>query len=159
MSNKKQCVSVRLKNGDLQKIEQIANRLNVKNSDVIRYAVKAMLKSLMPLHDDEVKGHRLLPMIIDHCCDLSHHFDLDADQLENIINADSTNKDECVQRHDIELLALCGLSPEHIQYKFQEITGQNATTDEIPHLLKEYLINKYEKQKKRSKGNTKTPRK
>lgn len=155
MNNKKHCVSVRLKHGDLLKIEQLASRLNVRNSDVIRYAIKSTLNNLIPLHDNETHGYRLLPAIIDHCHELNRHFDLDADQLDRIINGGSRDEDERVQRHDIELLSLCGLAPEHIKYRFQEITGQDAHIDEIPQLLKEYLISKYETGN--SRNNNKLP--
>ena len=148
MSHQKQTVSVRLKQKDLQKIERIAVRLNIKNSDVIRYAIKTTLNDLIALND-EARGYWLLPMIIDQCCELSRHFDLDANQLGKIINSDT--EDECVQHNDIELLTLCGLSPEHIQFKFQEVTGISATIEEIPKMLKEYLINKYEKLQKHNK--------
>lgn len=143
MSNKKQTVSIRLKQSDMQKVEQLAGRLNAKNSDVIRYAIKITLNNLIALHDAGLSGRRLLPMIIDHCCDLCRYFDIDVDQLEKIINSGSKGEDEIVQRSDIELLSLCGLPPDHIQFRFQEVTGQRATIDEIPDLLKEYLINKY----------------
>lgn len=143
MNNKKQCVSVRLKPSDLEKIERVADRLGVRNSDVIRYAIKTAITRLMDLHDHSIAGHRLLPMFLSQCNELNRHFDLDADRLDEIINEHITEETEKVERMDIELLALCGLSPHYIQSRLQEITGQTAEPEEIPQVLNQYLIDKY----------------
>lgn len=143
MSENKQCVSVRLKPSDLEMIERIAERLGAKNSEVIRYAIKTALTRLMPLHDPHTDGHRLLPLFIANSHELNRHFDLDADRLNTILNGKAGHKTEMIDRMDIELLALCDLSPQYIQTRLLEITGKEANPEDIPQVLHKYLLEKY----------------
>lgn len=154
MKNNKQCVSIRLKPSDIDKIERIAARLGARNSDVIRYAIKTTLTRLMDLHDSDTQGFRLLPILLNHCNELNRHFDLDADRLDEIINTGIERETDRVDRADIELLALCGLSPHYIQSRLQELTGETASTEEIPKLLHEYLLEKYRKRQKEDGENS-----
>ncbi len=143
MDNKKQCVSVRMKPNDLHNIERIARRLGVRNSDVFRYAIKTTLTRLMPLNDPSNRGHRLLGLFVDQCNEFNRHFDFDADRLHSIINGGIENEEENVDRHDVELLALCGLEPSYIQSRLQELTGHYTESEEAQKCLKEYLLGKY----------------
>ena len=45
--------------GDIRKVKRHASRLGVRDSDVIRYAVKSTLARLGPLYDLEVHGRNL----------------------------------------------------------------------------------------------------
>lgn len=142
MDNKKQCVSVRLKPKDVDKIERIAKRLGVRNSDIIRYAIKTTLTQLISLQNQECRGYRLLPMFIEHATALTNHLDLDADKLEEILN-DGLPEDEKIHRSDIELVAMSGLPQQFIQQRIEEIFGHVADMDELPLILEEYLMEKY----------------
>ncbi|BCO30044.1 MAG: hypothetical protein CMN57_13090 [Gammaproteobacteria bacterium] len=143
MNNKKQCVSVRFKPSDLERIERIARRLGARNSDVIRYAVKTALTRLMDLCDPRMGGQRLLPLLLGQYNELNRHFDLDADRLEGIINNEEIPEQNRVERTDIELLAMCALSPHYIQNRLQEITGQAIDADDAQRMLHKYLQEKY----------------
>jgi Arc/MetJ-type ribon-helix-helix transcriptional regulator len=43
MENRKQAVSIRMSASDVRKIKRLAERLGVRDSDIIRFAVKSML--------------------------------------------------------------------------------------------------------------------
>lgn len=142
MDHKKQCVSVRLKPKDVEKIDYIAKRLGVRNSDVIRYAIKSTLTQLINLQNPECRGYRLLPTFIQNANELNHHLDLDTDRLEEIFN-EGVPEEEKLSRSDIELVAMCGLPPHHLQLRIEELLGTSADLDELPFIVEEYLINKY----------------
>ncbi len=146
MDNKKQCVSVRMKPSDLHKVERIAKRLGVRNSDVFRYAIKTTLTRLMPLNDPSYRGQRLLNLFVDLANELNRHFDFDADRLHAIINEGIEDATENVDRKDVELLALCGLEPGYLQARLQEVTGRQTDSEEVQKHLKEYLLDKYNKE-------------
>ena len=73
MDSRKQAVSIRMSAGDIRSVKKLARRLGVRDSDVIRLAVKSMLAKLGPLNDATVRGtqsraglrrirHRYLPL-------------------------------------------------------------------------------------------------
>ena len=64
VDNKKQNVSVRMSSTDLKRIKDIAQRMNVRDSDVFRFAIKNTLAKLTPLNDSLVRGKDLLPVKI-----------------------------------------------------------------------------------------------
>lgn len=142
MDNKKQCVSVRLKPKDVEKIESLARRLGVRNSDIIRYAIKNTLTQLINLQNSHCRGHRLFPTLVEHAGSLTNHLDLDADRLDEIIN-EGLSKDEQIDRSDVELIALSGLSQHHIQPRLEELFGRQVEMDEMPQVLEDYLMDKY----------------
>ena len=51
MDSRKQAVSIRMSAADIRSVKRLAERLGVRDSDVIRFAVKVMLGRLAPLHD------------------------------------------------------------------------------------------------------------
>ncbi len=89
MENKTCCISVRLSEAEHHKIKITAEKLHVRNSDFMRYAIKTALTRLSAFHNPELSGIALLPTMIEHCNELNRHFDLDADKLDVIINAKS----------------------------------------------------------------------
>jgi hypothetical protein len=107
MESRKQAVSIRMSSADVRKIKRLAERLGVRDSDIIRFAVKSMLGKLAPLHDPMIRGRGLVPVFLDYGQELAHQFDLDAARLEAIINQDADEKSS-VEREDIQLLALNG---------------------------------------------------
>ena len=54
MDSRKQAVSIRMSAADIRSVKRLAERLGVRDSDVIRFAVKVMLGRLAPLHDPGV---------------------------------------------------------------------------------------------------------
>jgi hypothetical protein len=102
---RKQAISLRVGTADLRKVKKLAQRLGVRDSDVIRFAVKTMLARVAPLCDHGVHGRALLPAFIEAGSDLCRHFDLDAARLEEIIN-DGVGKDQEVESDDLQLIAM-----------------------------------------------------
>ena len=54
--SRKQAVSIRLGAGDIRKLKLLAERLGVRDSDVIRFALKWSLNRVAPLCDPEIRG-------------------------------------------------------------------------------------------------------
>ncbi|VAX13122.1 hypothetical protein MNBD_GAMMA24-1425 [hydrothermal vent metagenome] len=144
MGNKTSCISVRLSESDHSKIKTTAKTLQVRHSDIMRYAIKTTLTRLSAFHNPELTGPALLPTIIEHCNELNRHFDLDADKLDNIINAEVVTPGRQVARSDIELLALCGMPTEMIQQRFIQATGIKLKANEVYQFMKKYLAEKYQ---------------
>ena len=65
MDSRKQAVSIRMSSGDIRNVKKLAKRLGVRDSDVIRLAVKAMLARLGPLNDSSLRGRSLVPVFVE----------------------------------------------------------------------------------------------
>ena len=92
---------------DLKKIKKISERLGVRDSDVIRYAVKCLLVKLSPISDPAVRGRHLVPVFLEMGRDLTHGFDIDAARLHEILN-DGASPEECVGIEDLHMIAMAG---------------------------------------------------
>src|SRR3974390_3106905 len=79
--NRKQAVSIRLGSADIRKVKRLAKRLGVRDSDVIRFAIKSTLNRVAPLCDPEIRGPSLVPMFVETGAELIQHFELDAFRL------------------------------------------------------------------------------
>jgi len=143
MNERKQCVSVRLKPRDLKTIARLAARLNTRVSDVIRYSFRTTLTRLLPLHDENICGRQLLPLFIEMGSELIQNFDLDADRLENILNKGVHNRQQKVDRIDIELLILGTMPPQHLRNRLVENLDIKCDIDDAQELLHDYLREKY----------------
>jgi hypothetical protein len=115
MENRKQAVSIRMSASDVRKIKRLAERLGVRDSDIIRFAVKSMLGKLAPLHDPLMRGRSLMPVFLDYRQELAQDFDLDAARLEAIINEGADEKSR-VDREDIQLLAMSGFGRPYARW-------------------------------------------
>jgi hypothetical protein len=145
MEIRKQAVSIRMNGGDVRKVKKLAQRLGVRDSDVIRFAVKSMLSRLGPLYDAEVRGRNLVPVFVESGVDLLQFFELDGMRLEAIINegVDSARR---VDREDIELLALTGGQTPYAALKLSELHRADPESSDANHLassLRQYLYDKY----------------
>jgi hypothetical protein len=142
---RKQAVSIRMNGGDVRKVKKLAQRLGVRDSDVIRFAVKSMLARLGPLYDPEVRGRNLVPVFVESGVELLRFFELDAMRLESMINegADPARR---VDRDDIELLALTGGQTPYAALKLSELNrGDHDSGDasQLASSLRQYLYEKY----------------
>jgi hypothetical protein len=115
MEHRKRAVSIRMSSADVSKVKRLAQRLGVRDSDVIRYAVKSALAKLAPLHDPGVRGRSLVPVFVESGAELFHHFDLDAMRLENIIN-DEADDSRRVDHEDIQLIAMSGVQQPYARW-------------------------------------------
>ena len=142
MENQKQCVSVRLSTGDIRKIKRIAQRLNVSDSDVIRFGIKGMLSKLRPLSDSTSAGSQLLPVFLEHGNEVARYFDFDADRLDYIINQNA-DTEQAVGRIDIELLAMRNVFPNYLKMQLEKLLGETIEEKELISNLRQYLYGKY----------------
>lgn len=141
--NKKQNVSVRMNAADLKKIREVADRLQVRESDVFRFAIKNTLAKLTPLYDKEVKGSDLVPVFMEFGKELTNYFDLDSSRLEEIINDGVESPMRRVDKEDIELLAMSGTQENYAFIKLKDLSGQVNESQGLSSLLKQYLSDKY----------------
>jgi hypothetical protein len=142
LDHRKQAVSIRLGEGDLRNVKRIAKRLGVRDSDIIRFAIKSMLNRISPLCDNAITGKHLVPVLVESGDELIRYFELDTFRLESIINeqADALVR---VDRDDIALLAMNGLREQYLMMRLNDSPG--APTDDAGHArsLRAYLYDKY----------------
>ncbi|MGD8558048.1 MAG: hypothetical protein PVF34_03190 [Gammaproteobacteria bacterium] len=141
--DKKQNVSVRLNVSDLAKIKEIAKRLQVRESDVFRFAIKATLAKLIPLHDSSVRGSDLVPAFIECGTELTSYFDLDALRLETIFNDGLHDPGKRVDSEDIELLAMAGIKENYVYLKLKDLASRQRLPMGPAALLRQHLYEKY----------------
>jgi len=142
---RKQAVSIRMNAADIRKVKRLASRLGVRDSDVIRFAVKSTLTRLGPLYDSEVQGRNLVPVFVEWGNELLRFFDLDAARLEAIIN-EGTSADARVEREDIALLALTASQEPYAALKLcalDRAEHRDQTQAELSESLRRYLYSKY----------------
>jgi hypothetical protein len=146
---RKQAVSLRLSAGDIRKIKRLGKRLGVRDSDVIRYALKVTLAKLAPLCDPSVRGRHLMPVFIDTGTDVLQHFELDAEQLESIIN-DGAENEHRVATEDIQLMAMMGMQRSYARLSLREIrehvaagAPEDALEDTLSTSFRRHLYAKY----------------
>lgn len=145
IESRKQAVSIRMNVSDVRKVKKLANRLGVRDSDVIRFAVKTMLARLGPLYDPEVRGRNLVPVFVESGSELLRFFDLDGARLEAIVN-EGVEPGKRVDRDDIALLALSGGQEQYAALKLSELNQENASHPPAADLaasLRQYLYEKY----------------
>ncbi len=144
MDNKSCCISVRLSATEQKKIKATVKKLQVRNSDIVRYAIRTTLVRLSAFYNPGFNGVTLLPTMIKYCNELNRHFDMDADKLDKIINAEVSEPGSRVARNDIEMLALCGMPVEIIQQRFKQITDIDLDEKDVYQFMKSYLVEKYQ---------------
>jgi hypothetical protein len=145
LESRKQAVSIRMNMSDVRKVKKLATRLGVRDSDVIRFAVKTMLSRLGPLYDPEVRGRNLVPVFVESGTELLRFFDLDGARLENIVN-DGVEPGKRVDRDDIALLALTGAQEQYAALKLSELNQTESTQQspaDLASSLRQYLYEKY----------------
>jgi hypothetical protein len=142
IDHRKQAVSIRLGESDIRNIKRMAKRLGVRDSDVIRFAIKSTLNRIAPLGDQAIRGRNLVPVLVESGDELIRHFELDAFRLESIIN-EQVEEARKVDRDDIALLAMSGLRDEYLMMRLNEgerTAGEAAVPERS---LRHYLYDKY----------------
>jgi hypothetical protein len=119
MESRKQAVSIRMSSADIRSVKKLAKRLSVRDSDVVRFAVKTMLAQFSPLCDSTIRGRELVPILAEHGSELCRHFDLDVGQLEAIVN-DNAEDGRRVDRDDIQLIAMTHLQRSYLGVRLYE---------------------------------------
>jgi hypothetical protein len=142
IDKRKQAISIRLGGSDLRNVKRIAKRLGVRDSDIIRYAIKSTLNRVAPLCDEGITGRNLVPVLVESGDELIRHFELDAYRLDTIIN-EFAEKHLRVDRDDIALLAMSGLREQYLVMRMKEGGAWNAADSESARSLRNYLYEKY----------------
>ncbi len=145
VESRKQAVSIRMHAADIRKVKKLAQRLGVRDSDVIRFAVKCALSRLGPLNDPEVKGRNLVPVFVESGAELLRFFELDAARLDAIIN-DGADPMRRVEREDIALLAMTGAPEPYAALMLNELNRDDRHRErpgEISESVRQYLYAKY----------------
>jgi hypothetical protein len=145
VESRKQAVSIRMNSSDVRKVKKLAGRLGVRDSDVIRFAVKSMLAKLGPLYDPEVHGRNLVPVFVESGSELLRFFEIDAAKLEGIING-GVDTDHHVDREDIALLALTSAQEPYAALRLSELEQTERPRRgpvELMESLRQYLYAKY----------------
>lgn len=145
MANKKN-ISVRLGIGDLRRIKEIALRLEVKESDIFRFAVKSLSSRLMPMINRQLKGVPMLVALLESGEELLRYFEFDAYHLDKLINgeAEGEEEDKAVAEEDIELLAIGIVNADYIADQMSSRLGVNVDPAVAFDSMHEYLMNKYQ---------------
>jgi len=142
LDHRKQAVSIRLGESDLRNIKRMARRLGVRDSDIIRFAIKSMLHRISPLCDDGITGRNLVPVLVESGDELIRHFEFDAYRLERIIN-ERADEDARVDRDDIALLAMNGLREQYLVMRLNDNNGAPIDAVGQGRSLRAYLYDKY----------------
>ena len=145
IESRKQAVSIRMNVADVRKVKKLAQRLGVRDSDIIRFAVKSMLARLGPLYDPDMRGRNLVPMFVESGSEMLRFFDLDAPRLHAIIN-EGVEAGRQVDRDDVALLALSSGQETYAALRLTELDRQDRPAGELPDLarsLRQYLYDKY----------------
>jgi (2Fe-2S) ferredoxin len=142
VDQRKQAVSIRLGDSDIRNIKRIAKRLGVRDSDIIRFAIKATLSRIAPLCDPGIQGRNLVPVLVESGDELIRYFELDAFRLENIIN-EHVKEGSQVERDDIALLAMSGLREEYLVMRLKDGNGPSVDPVSTGYSLRRYLYDKY----------------
>jgi hypothetical protein len=146
IDNRKQPISIRLGASDLRNVKRLAKRLGVRDSDIVRYAVKSMLGRIAPLCDERIVGRDLVPILVESGDELIRHFELDSVRLESIINEHAEERSR-VEREDIALLAMSALREQYLltRIKQDSLGDANGAADAsaAARSLRYYLYDKY----------------
>lgn len=137
--SRRRAVSIRLANADIRNIKRFAKRLGVRDSDIVRFAIKSTFARLAPLCDPAIRGRSLVPVLVEAGDELIRHFELDAFQLEAIVN-DQVEPAEQVEREDIALLSMSSLRQDYLRMRFGKDQRGNETSVDS---LRGYLYGKY----------------
>jgi len=142
VDQRKQAVSIRLGESDIRHIKRIAERLGVRDSDIIRFAIKSSLNRIAPFCDPAIRGRNLVPVLVESGDELIRYFELDAFRLEAIIN-EGVEEGRQVDRDDIALLAMSGLRDEYLVLRMKDGNGSAAEATAAARSLRGYLYDKY----------------
>lgn len=150
MGIRKKAISVRIGEADLMNLRRLAKRLGVRDSDVIRVAIKSLLGRWSPLHDTLVCGRSLVPVFLENAGDLFRHFDLDTPRLDSIIN-DGAEDASRVALEDIQLIAMSGVQRSYVRWRLEQVGSGSAADSrssaaddrQVEQTLWQYLYEKY----------------
>ncbi|HEY2037739.1 MAG TPA: hypothetical protein VGG96_12035 [Steroidobacteraceae bacterium] len=131
---------------DLRKVKDLARRLSARDSDVIRYAVKAMLGRLAPLFDPQTRGRALVPAMVEAGTEFLRFFELDSARLDALINEAVADPEKRVSMEDLALLAMAGVKEPYAALKLSELNQMDERllrSGDLTSSIRQYLYEKY----------------
>lgn len=147
MAIRSTAVSLRLSESERNKLKAAATRLDVREADVLRYAIEMSLNRLGPLLDPQSRGGDLLPLFVETGDELLRHFRIDAERLDAIINGGIETPDDRVESRDLVLLIRLWRGHPTARVQLEAMFGNPEAGDADPRALKErlreYLYRKY----------------
>ena len=146
IESRKQAVSIRMNPADLRKVKELARRLSARDSDVIRFAVKAMLGRLAPLFDPQSRGRALVPALVEVGTEFLRFFELDSSRLDALINDEVEDPEKRVSLEDLALLALAGVKEPYAALKLSELNQMDERllhSGDLTSSIRQYLYEKY----------------
>lgn len=136
-------ISLRVSSHDLDKVRKVAQRLKVRESKVLRFAIKAMLLRLEPLPDDTAAGRELMPVFVDFGHELARFFELDFARLNGILNEGVNDPGQRVDVDDIALMAMSDMPSSYRYLKLKQLSGRSVDRLALGDSLRAYLYDKY----------------
>jgi hypothetical protein len=153
VATRMRAVSIRMSGADIRLIKRLADRLQVRDSDVVRYAVKSVLQRLAPLVDEGLRGRSLVPVLMETSEDLVRHFDLDMARLDAVVNGDEADASKRVDSEDLRIIAMHSMNPAlanalnpngpHVGSGNGERYGRDSNPEPYRSALNRYLYEKY----------------
>lgn len=140
MESKKKNVSLRLSQQDIDRIALLSERFEVKESDVMRFAIKQVLAKLAPFQDESFTGVDLIPALIEEAEGLIGFFEFGGDDLDAIVNRGVTDSGRKIDKEDLSLLAVASLNPDYARIK---LSNGDAQAEGKCGDVKEYILSKY----------------
>jgi hypothetical protein len=125
-------------------VKEIALRLDVKESEIFRYAVKALSTRLMPLLSRQLSGVSMLAALLETGEELLRYFEFDAQQFDRLINAPVAEGNVRVEMEDIELLVIAGINRDYLATQLSEKLKSNIEGRLAFDALRHYLFRKYQ---------------
>lgn len=148
MAARTNAVSLRLSDAEKAKLKMVAERLDVRETDILRYAIEAALSRLGLLLDPQAGGVDLLPVFVETGSEMLRYFSIDSSQLDTIINAGVDDSERRVDARDLALIASASrndpVAAVHLRARFG--SGDENDDESIAALrqkFRDYLYQKY----------------
>lgn len=141
--SKKPLVSFRLSHTDLERLGTIAKRLRVRESEIIRFALRLAFARLKPLLDENARGCDLVPVFLECGPELTSHFDLDPRTLDAIINSGLDDPQRRVGRDDLELISTLHLPGRQPGTRLKGLPERKIERPGFADSRQHYLYEKY----------------
>lgn len=138
----KKNISVRLGVADLRRVKEIALRLGVKESEIFRYAVKALSTRLLPLLNRQLSGVPMLVALLESGEEMLSYFEFDAQHLDRLINGGV--EQGAVALEDIEMLAIGIINADYLASRISEKLSAHVEPAMAFDALRTYLFQKYQ---------------
>ena len=102
-----------------------------------------LLARFAPLHNINLGGRELLPLLMEFGPELANYFEMDAERLARIINQGVDDPVKRVDARDIELLIMSTVQESYAYLRLKELTDREPEPQGIKAMVKRYIYEKY----------------